>query len=632
MSNTVYNDDSIQKLTGREHVRLRPLMYIETTENPLSLLIELIDNSLDELLSVRGKGSINITLNLDDGIYIVEDSGRGIPFNKKVKGQNVPGIILVATDLFAGAKFNKEQDSSYAISAGLHGVGLTVVNYLSETLTIISRRDKKEAIVEFINSEVKKFNVVDLLNQDYKRGTTISFKPDKTIFQTTLINPDEVRRYCKTILIESDIRERIAISLTVISKGKSTCEAVTSNIKELEEFKTCENIIEFFSESSNGYEELYIAFSYMPDREVKSFGLVNLKPVHQGNHITFAKTLITDVLYDILTNNFKNVQLTRYDLQFGLRLFVSVKIVKTEFQGQSKNVLKTPVTYFKKVFEEGIENFYKSCTKPKNLSFLKKVIEHLDNYKKKVQNKTSLDTFLNSGPKNSFARGVVDIDNLYDCLKPGKEQTELYICEGSSAGGTLLKIRNRDLHGVLLLRGKTVNTLQENREVSDLIKNKEVASILKSIGIDVKKEYDTTKIRYEKILLISDPDPDGGHITLLVLSIFAKFMPQLLKEGYVYYCQIPLFMFYNKQEMIPAYDKSEALKLMQKHSNFTRFKGLGEMDEKEFDYCIINKTTRRLTRLYCTDDDIAFLKDIMTDTDSKKKVLSEKLYSQANKN
>ncbi len=615
-----YNDDSIQKLTGREHVRLRPLMYIETTETPLPLLIEIIDNSLDELLSIRGKGIIDVILNLDENIYTVVDSGRGIPFSKKVKGENVPGIILVATDLFAGAKFKKDQESSYTISAGLHGVGLTVVNYLSTWLQIISRRDKQEAIAEFVNSEVKNFTVTSIQGE-YKRGTTVSFKPDKSIFTDIAINPDEIRKYCKTVLIESDIRERVNINLTIIQNKQTTTEKITSDITELEEFKNCENIIEFFCQSPNGHEELYIAFSYLPDRDVKTFGLVNLKPVHQGNHITFAKTLVVDVMNEILDKYIKNPQITRYDLQYGLRLFVSVKLIKTEFQGQSKNVLKTPVSYIKSAFNGELEEFSKLVMKPKNLSFLRKVVEHLDNYKKKIQNKTSLDTFITADAKNSYSRGTVDIDNLFDCLKPGKEDTELYICEGSSAGGTLLKIRNRDLHGVLLLRGKTVNSLQESKEISELVKNREVASILKSVGIDPKKGFDENKIRYERILLISDPDPDGGHISLLVLSIFAKFMPEVLKKGYIYYCEIPLFMFYQKDKMIPAYTKTDALKLMQTYPKFTRFKGLGEMDEKEFEYCIINKNTRKIKRLFCSDEDIMYLKDVMTDINVKRKVL-----------
>jgi DNA gyrase subunit B len=616
---TEYTAKDIIKLTPIEHVRHRPHMYVEHTSDPMPLLCEIIDNSLDEVLNIRGQHTIEVTLDYINETLTVRDTGRGIPYTKTNKG--TPAIILVATELFAGGKFKKDVNSSYKISAGLHGVGLSVVNYLSDMMIVQSVRDGNKAVAVFKDGKHVSLDIKPMLNED-TRGTTVQFKVCSLI-EKKMPNVDDVRSYLKTILLDPTVKRKVTIKLNVITNESTTTETITSDITDLDIFASCNDRLEYHMKNENTEEELYIVFTYDNVKEFKNIALVNLKPVNQGSHVTFVKGLILDKLEEI-ANQFCKIQLNRNDLQMGLKLFVSAKLIDVQFQGQSKYSLKTPVSTIKSVFSSEIQNFMSFLGKGKNFTFLKSVVQYIEENKRRDKHHKTLETFLNSDDnKSGYIRGI-DVDNLYDCTAPSKENTELYIVEGASAGGTLLRIRDQKVHGVLLLRGKTVNSLYENKETEDLVKNREVVSILRAVGADAKGVKED-KIRYEKIILVADPDPDGCHINLLVLSIFARFLPDLLKKGYVYIAEVPLYMFYDKDKMIPVFDKSEAQKYMKANMKFTRYKGLGEMDANELDYAVVRKDTRKLIRLFCDDNDLQYLKDLMTTQATKKDVLSAKI-------
>lgn len=614
---TEYTAKDIIKLTPIEHVRQRPHMYVEHTSDPMPLLCEIIDNSLDEVLNIRGQHTIEVTLDYINETLTVRDTGRGIPYTKTNKG--IPAIILVATELFAGGKFKKDASSSYKISAGLHGVGLSVVNYLSDMMLIQSVRDGNKAIATFKDGKHISLDIRPVSSED-TRGSVVQFKVCSLI-ERKLPNVDDVRSYLKMILLDPTVKKKVTIKLNVITKEDTTSETIASDISDLDMFANCgDRLIEYQMKNENTEEELYIAFTYDSVKELKSVGLVNLKPVNQGNHITLVKGLILDKLEEI-ANQFCKIQLNRNDLQIGLKLFVSAKLIDVQFQGQSKYSLKTPVSTIKNVFSNEVQNFMTFLGKGRNFTFLKTVVQYIEENKRRDKHHKTLETFLNSDDsKNGYMRGI-DVDNLYDCTTPSKENTELYIVEGASAGGTLLRIRDQKVHGVLLLRGKTVNSLYENKETEDLMKNREVVSILRAVGADAKGLKED-KIRYEKIILVADPDPDGCHINLLILSIFARFLPDLLKKGYVYIAKVPLYMFYDKEKMIPVFDKSEAQKYMKTNMKFTRYKGLGEMNADELDYAVVRKDTRNLIRLFCDDTDLQYLKDLMTTQTTKRDVLS----------
>lgn len=611
-----YTENDIKKLSPIEHVRLRPLMYIEHTDNPLPLLCEIIDNSLDEVLNVRGQHQIDVVLNYDSCIISVQDSGRGIPYNKTRK-EKIPAIILVATDLFAGGKFHKDHESSYKISAGLHGVGLSVVNYLSKKMKIVSVRDGNVATAIFEDGKNISLNIVP--NKDnLKKGTYVEFNVIDGIFSKRMPDIENVVNYCKTILLDPEVHKKVKIRVSKIENSKHELYEIDNKIEDLEDFKNLSTIIKFEGISDSG-EEFFVAFSYDNAKDIKSYGLVNLKPVHSGTHITLFKSLILDKMEE-LSKKFCKIELNRNDLLMGLRLFVSIKISDVQYVGQAKTALKTPIPVIKKVFNEQLNEFVESITKGSRLTFLKAVLQRIEELKKRTKNIKAIETFLSNSTNGiTYQRGLPDVDNLYDCSKPITNGTELYIVEGASAGGTLLKIRDQEKHGVLLLRGKTVNSLYESKSTEDLLKNKEVVAILKSLGIDLKNK-DTKTLRYEKIILMSDPDPDGCHINLLVLSILARFVPQVLLNGHVYILEIPLYMFYIKNELKPIFDKKEAQNLMNSGLKFTRYKGLGEIDSDEMSFLVFS-SHRRIVKLNCKESDIEYLKQLMTTQVTKKEIL-----------
>ena len=669
-NSSAYTAQHVVKLSEIEHVRLRPLMYVDSVDNPMPLLSEVIDNALDEVLNMRGKQQIHVTLDYTKNEYRVLDTGRGIPWQKN-RQTGLPAIVLVASSLFSGAKFAKSLDGSiYKISAGLHGVGLSVVNFLSSQMVITSRRDGMVATAVFNGGLHTSLNIIPMSNSTSStstvhKGTEVCFIPSETIFTDIRIPEDQVREYLKYILLDPTVHKKLSIVLTVVDlDGTTRSETIESDIRNLAIFKDSKHSISFMftSEEDQHGEELYVEFTYTNDRQLAECGLVNLKPVNTGTHISWFKSLLFDALEDMCQKH--KIKITRYDMGYGLKIFCSAKIVNVEYQGQAKTSLKTSVSYFKQKFGHCVPKFVESINKGKNMVFLKAAMESIESFKQRSSQSKLIETLLGRNEDKSISnvtRGLADVDNLYDCLKPGKDGTELYIVEGASAGGTLLQIRDHNKHGVLLLRGKTINAIAQE-DHTKIFNNREVVAILKAIGVEKlvinslngknkASQYTSTDlagnqldklIRYEKVVLTQDADEEGQHLTLLVMSILAKFIPQLFIGGYIYVADMPLYMFfeYTKDasskngagvKMIPVHTHKEAqkwLKYCQDYPNkykFTRYKGLGEMDPLEFQMSCINQETRRLIPLIPSDDELCFFASIMKNTEAKKQLLDSLL-------
>jgi len=624
-----YSAEQIEKLSPKEHVRKRPGMYIGNTENPFNLLVELIDNALDEVQNLRGKHEIVVYLDYDENIYGVRDTGRGIPWQIH-KQEKLPTIVLVAQELFAGGKFKKDNGAAYKISAGLHGVGLTVINYLSEWLKITSAREGYKVTANFIDGEWDKNLVKEKFDTRKNRGTQVLFKPDKRFFDSVVIPYEQVRQYLQLVSLDKEVKDKVTFKLVVKQNGQVKTEIISSDLKNLPLFAKTGYIIDSLYKSDTTGESIYIAFGYSDDKSFEAFGLVNLKPVHQGTHITFAKTQLLDILWSI-AQELKLSDLTRNDLQLGLKLFVSTKIVDVKFSSQTKEKLTTQLAYFNKAFLPGFkQNLETIIKRGRNYSYIKEVLKKLNELKKslkkiRLSNISEIDQY--SAKAGKVERGNIDLPNLKDCLSPDPEKSELFIVEGESAGGTLLKARDPRYHGVLTLTGITINAIAQADKPERLYKNKDVLAILKALGLKPHASMDdvTKKMRYGKIIAFADPDAFGSQINLLIMGILAELLPNVLKAGRFYIVEAPLHIAYNKRtgERKFIRTKEEFVKYVADNQwEVVRNKGLGELDADELYEAAIDPKTRFLYQIVVkSDDELNQFKALMKDGQVKKAVL-----------
>ena len=601
-----YDGNSISILEGLEAVRKRPGMYIGSvgTKGLNHLIYEIVDNSVDEHLA--GYCS-EITVTLEkDGSATVEDNGRGIPvdINEQV---GRPAVEVVFTTLHAGGKFG---DGNYKISGGLHGVGSSVVNALSLWLEVNVKRDGK-----IYNQRYEQGKVCYDLKEAGKcrkndTGTKVSFFPDAEIFEKIYFKADAIKsRLHETAYLNPNltiifINKRVGEEEEVTFHEENGIKAFISDMNKEKEKVT--DII-YFKKEQDGIE-VEIAFQYINDFTENISGFCNnIYTQEGGTHITGFKSVLTSTINQYARElgilKEKDNNFTGADVRNGLVAVVAVKHPDPRFEGQTKTKLDNPdaekVT--KSIAGEQLTLFF-----DKNLETLKNVISCAEKSAKirKAEERTKT---------NLLSKSKFSIDSngkLSNCESRKPEECEIFIVEGDSAGGSAKSARNRKTQAIMPIRGKILNV--EKASMDKVLANAEIKTMINAFGCGFSEGYgndfDIEKLRYNKIILMTDADVDGAHIDTLLLTFFYRFMPELITHGHIYIATPPLYKVVPKKgEGEYLYDDKALEKYRKHHTGFTlqRYKGLGEMDPKQLWETTLNPETRILKQVEIEDAKMA---------------------------
>jgi len=589
-----YTADDIKVLEGLEGVRKRPAMYIGSTgkEGLHHLVYEVVDNSVDEALA-GFCSKIKVTLN-KDGSVTVEDDGRGIPVENHPI-YKVPAVQIALTKLHAGGKFDKK---SYAISGGLHGVGVSVVNALSKKLIIEVKRDGKIHHQEYSRGEPT--TKLKVIGNAEGTGTTITFYPDEQIFSTTAFDFK---------ILETRFRE-----ITFLNAGLKI--ELRDEIKDTkQEFLSTGGLVEFVKWINKSKEVLHkpiyfkremeggvieIAIQYNATYQDNIFGFVNtINTVEGGTHISGFKTALTRVINDYAKKKglLKEDSFSGDDVREGLTAIVSLKLAEPQFEGQTKTKLGNSEIkgFVDSTVTSALTEFFEE-----NPQIAKKISDKsLEAAKARLAAKKAKDLVRR---KNAFSLGGLP-GKLADCSDKKSEDTELYLVEGESAGGSAKMARNKEIQAILPLRGKILNV--EKANPSKVLSSEEITNMITVIGTGVGEQFDATKIRYNKIILMTDADVDGEHINTLLLTFFFRFMPQLIENGHIYAAMPPLYRIRKGQKDVYVYTDEELKKVTSElgvtEGGVTRFKGLGEMNSTQLWETTMNPKTRKVKKIYIED-------------------------------
>ncbi len=600
-----YDAESISVLEGLEAVRKRPGTYIGSvsTKGLNHLIYEIVDNAVDEHLAGYCS-EIHVTLE-KDGSATIADNGRGVPVDMHAKG--VPAERLVYTTLHAGGKFD---DSAYKTSGGLHGVGSSVVNALSVYMDVEISRDgyihhdryeKGNPVVELVDGLLPK------LGKTRKTGTKVNFLPDGTIFEKTRFKAEDVKsRMHETAYLNPELTI-VFEDLRDGKKEKITYhepEGIIGFIQDLNGKKEKIHEPVYFKGTADGIE-VEVAFQYVNEFHENILGFCNnIYNSEGGMHLTGFKTTFTTVINQyarelgILKD--KDANFTGADIRNGMTAIVSIKHPDPRFEGQTKTKLDNPdaAKATSKVTGDEIVRYF-----DRNLETLKKVIGCAEKAAKIRKTEEKAKTNLLTKQKYSFDSN----GKLANCESRDASKCEIFIVEGDSAGGSAKTARDRMYQAILPIRGKILNV--EKATIDKVLANAEIKTMINAFGCGFSEGYgndfDISKLRYDKIIIMADADVDGAHISTLLLTLFYRFMKELIDEGHVYIAMPPLYKAMPKKgEEEYLYD-DKALECYRKthEGPFTlqRYKGLGEMDAEQLWETTLNPETRILKRVEIED-------------------------------
>ncbi|MGN0361817.1 MAG: type IIA DNA topoisomerase subunit B [Bilifractor sp.] len=605
--NDSYNASSIHVLEGLEAVRMRPGMYIGSTgrKGLNHLIYEIVDNSVDEHLA-GFCSRISVVLE-SDGSCTVTDNGRGIPVEMHEKG--MPAERLVLTTLHAGGKFD---DEVYKTSGGLHGVGSSVVNALSLYMDVQISRDGYIWHDRYRQGkpdmELDKNGLLPKLGKTKETGTRINFLPDGEIFEKTRFSADDLKsRLHETaylnpalVILFEDKRDGKDEKITF-----SEPEGIIGFVREMNKSEETLHEPVYFKGEADGIQ-VEVAFQYIRAFQENVLGFCNnIFNSEGGTHITGFKTQFTLTMNSyarelgILKD--KDANFTGADIRNGMTAVVSIKHPDPRFEGQTKTKLDNPdaAKAVSKVTGEEVVRYF-----DRNLPVLKTILECAERSAKIRRTEEKAKTNMLTKQKYSFdANG-----KLANCESRDASKCEIFIVEGDSAGGSAKMARNRNYQAIFPIRGKILNV--EKATMDKVLANAEIKGMINAFGCGFSEGYgndfDITKLRYDKIIIMADADVDGAHISTLLLTLFYRFMPELIYQGHVYIAMPPLY------KTIPAkgegeylYDDKALEKYRKKHAGekFTlqRYKGLGEMDPQQLWDTTLNPDTRRMRRVEIED-------------------------------
>lgn len=594
-SESSYEAKDIQVLAGLSAVRKRPAMYIGSTDikGLHHLVYEAVDNSIDEAL-VGFCNKISVIIH-KDGFITISDNGRGIPVDIHPK-LNKPAVEVVMTKLHAGGKFDKKV---YKVSGGLHGVGISVTNALSKELIVEVKRNGKIHQQKYQYgkpvTELKIIGDVDVKDT----GTTVKFLPDEQIFSTTEFSFE---------ILSSRLRELAFLNkgIKIIIEDERTDKknefeydgGIVSFVEYLNKNKNPLHKTIYSSKSKNGVQLEY-ALQYNDSYQENVFSFANTINTYEGGtHLIGFKTALTRVMNNYIEkNNMKGIKLTSEDTREGLTAVISIKVPEPQFEGQTKTKLGNSEI---KGLVDSIVNDSLSSYLEENPQIAKSIIY-------KCINSAQAREAAHKARELARRKGVLNHGflpgKLADCSEKDPEKCELFIVEGDSAGGSAKQGRNREFQAVLPLRGKILNV--EKARLNKIFENAEIITTVTAIGTNVGEEFDITKARYHKLIIMTDADVDGSHIRTLLLTFFYRYLQPLIEAGYVYIAQPPLYKVTKGKMLKYVYSDEELEKLLKEIGRdgaiLQRYKGLGEMNPEQLWETTMDTSNRTILQVTLLD-------------------------------
>ena len=599
-----YGADQIQILEGLQAVRKRPGMYIGSTSirGLHHLVYEIVDNSVDEALAGYCK-NIEVSINPDNSITVTDD-GRGIPvgINKKA---GIPAVEVVFTILHAGGKFG---GGGYKVSGGLHGVGASVVNALSEWLevTICSEGKVYRQRYERGNT-IYKLKVVGECEPE-KTGTSVTFLPDKEIFEETVFDFNTLKTRLREMafltkglrIVLRDLREEEVNEKEFHYEG-----GIKEFVQYLNHSKTAiyEDIIYCEGTKDDVYVEVAFQHNDSFTENVYSF-VNNINTPEGGTHLTGFRNAITETFNNYARKNklLKDTEdnLSGEDIREGLTAIISIKIGEPQFEGQTKQKLGNSEARgaVKNIVSEKLEIYLEQNPAVAKMILEKSILaQRAREAARKARDLTR---------RKSALDGMALPGKLADCSDKNPENCEIYIVEGDSAGGSAKTARDRATQAILPLRGKILNV--EKARLDRIYGNAEIKAMITAFGTGIHEDFDISKLRYHKIIIMTDADVDGAHIATLLLTFLYRFMPELIKQGYVYLAQPPLYKLEKNKKVWYAYSDEELNNILSEVGRDTsnkiqRYKGLGEMDAEQLWETTMDPEQRVLLRVNMNEEE-----------------------------
>lgn len=598
--NTNYGEDQIKVLEGLEPVRVRPGMYIGSTDERglHHLVYEIIDNSIDEALS-GFCDKISVVIN-HDGSVTVTDNGRGIPTGIK-KEEGLSAVELVLTKLHAGGKFG---DGGYKISGGLHGVGLSVVNALSEWLTVEVHQNGKIYFQKYHRGIPD--DRLAVVGEASDTGTIVSFYPDSEIFETLNFNYATLRHRLRELAF---LNKGLTISFSDYRKSETEPEhddfkfdgGIIEFVKTLNAMHETlfSEVLYFHGETDTGEIEYALQYNDTYSETIHAFAN-NINTEEGGTHLDGFKTSLTRVI-----NNYGKQagllkgddSLSGDDVREGLVCVISVKLTNPQFEGQTKTKLGNSEirTYMSRIVTETFGTYLNEH--PKEAKEL--IMRSLNAQKAREAARKAREEARRKSPLD----GASLPGKLADCSEKDASKCEIFIVEGDSAGGTAKTGRDRRFQAILPLRGKILNV--EKVRIHRALENEEIKSMITAFGCNIGEDFNESKLRYNKIIIMTDADVDGSHIRILMLTFFFRYMKPLIETGHVYIAQPPLYKITKGKQILYFYDDA-ALDAYyaengRKSGDLQRFKGLGEMNDVQLWETTMSPETRTLVQVTMED-------------------------------
>jgi DNA gyrase subunit B len=601
VNNNLYDESKIQVLEGLEAVRKRPGMYIGSTSlrGLHHLVYEIVANSVDEALAGRCD-DIEVVVNKDNSVTVT-DNGSGIPVGIHPK-MGIPTVEVVHTILHAGGKFG---GGAYTVSGGLHGVGASVVNALSEYMEVQVSREGK--IYSQRYERGKTATPLEVVGETEKTGTRTTFKPDSEIFEDTVFDFDlMIGRYREMAFLNKGIRIRL-----IDDRGEERIEknlhyegGIVSFVQYINKDKEVLHELPIYIEGSKDSSTCEIAMQYN-DRYIENiFSYANnIATTEGGTHLTGFKAAITKVIndygrkYNMIKENDKN--LMGEDVREGLTAIISVKLLEPQFEGQTKTKLGNSDirSLVENVVTEKLANYMEENPSMARLMMDKcltasRAREAARKARELTRRKTALEYTTLPG-------------KLADCSERDPSLCEIYIVEGDSAGGSAKQGRDRKYQAILPLWGKMLNV--EKARLDKVYENEKLLPVITALGAGIGEDFDVGRLRYDRVIIMADADVDGSHIRTLLLTFFYRYMKPLVEKGHVYIARPPLFKVYKGKEEFYAYTEKEVERIQKEHNwkkedcDVQRYKGLGEMSAEQLWETTMNPESRTMLRVELED-------------------------------
>ena len=598
---TAYTAKDITVLEGLEPVRKRPGMYIGGVGAPglHHLVWEIVDNAVDEAMNGHAS-EVTVTLHKDSKSVTVTDNGRGVPVDKHPKHKKSALEIIFST-LHAGGKFD---DSTYKTAGGLHGVGASVVNALSSRLIATVKREGAEWQMEFRAG--KPTTALKKLGAARGSGTTVSFRPDPTIFPKTDFSPDVIRDRLETV---SYLHRGLKVVFVDETSGQKQTylhpEGIVDYQKKVIAERGARTVHETpFSVHRDNGARIETVFQWTEGTEEHLRSYVNGIPTSSGGtHENGFRAAVNKAVRNYIETHDltpRGVTLTAEDIREGLTGILSIFVKDPQFQGQTKDRLNNPEaqSLVDGALRPAVEQWLNS-----NRSIAEQIVARIILAARAREASRAASAAISR--KTATSGRLTLPGKLADCSSPEREDSELFIVEGDSAGGSAKQGRDRNLQAILPLRGKVLNT--EGTALTKVLENKELTDLVTAMGCGVGKSFDLSKLRYGRVILLADADADGHHITTLLLTFFYRHLPELIRAGRVFVALPPLYRIDIGKEKHWASDEAEKARIISQagksgaNAEVTRFKGLGEMMAGELWDTTLNPRTRRLLKVEVVD-------------------------------